>query len=546
MAKDEVVISIKAKDETKKGIDKAENSFRKLGKTIAPLVAAGFGIAAVKAVTDAYIRQENAIAQLDARLRSTGNTVGFTSKQLQNFASQLQGVTKFGDEAIIEMQSLLLTFTKIGGETFPQATEAILNVSTAMGQDLQTAAIQVGKALNDPVAGIGALSRSGIQFTDVQKDMIKEMVALGDTAGAQTIILKELETQFGGAARAAKDTLGGALQSAENDIGDLAESIGGILAPTIAELADVASFAARALREMIDPTLQGDLEAVNKEIEAMGGLLADMAAEGTAQNQLDFVEDQINALVDKRLELESKIAEINQPIAQQGEATTTAGVPVLTPAQAAEAAGKIADAELDILIQQLEVAELLRQNEDVQRQARNEQIVADHESRVQAEIAIEEAKQATINGILSNAASLMGSESRKLFEIGKVASLAQATVKTFEAAQSAYAWGAAAGGPVVGGIAAAAAVTAGLANIQKIQSTTFSGGGGGQAQTQSATGAAGAVGPVTQPQPIIPTIPAGGPAIRAESGSFIAQYVENELAPALIEAQKRGVDVVVT
>ena len=142
------------------------------------MVAAGFGIAAVKAVTDAFIRQEDAIAQLDARLKSTGNAAGFTSKQLQGMAASLQGVTRFGDEAIIEMQSLLLTFTEIGGDTFTDATEAILNVSTAMGQDLQTAAIQVGKALNDPILGVTALARSGIQFTQSQKDTIKSLVEM--------------------------------------------------------------------------------------------------------------------------------------------------------------------------------------------------------------------------------------------------------------------------------------------------------------------------------------------------------------------------------
>lgn len=81
----------------------------------------------------------------------------------------MQSVTTYGDETVIEAQALLLTFTKIGKETFPQALESTLNVATAMGTDLKSAALQVGKALNDPVLGMTALSRSGIQFTEDQK-----------------------------------------------------------------------------------------------------------------------------------------------------------------------------------------------------------------------------------------------------------------------------------------------------------------------------------------------------------------------------------------
>jgi hypothetical protein len=120
-------------------------------------------------------------------------------------------------------QAQLLTFTKLGSETFPRATEAVLDLATKMGGDLRGAVVQVGKALQDPVQGITALTRSGIQFSDAQKAMIKELVQTGDLLGAQKIILKELETQFGGSAKAARDTLGGALQGLSNAFGDLLE-----------------------------------------------------------------------------------------------------------------------------------------------------------------------------------------------------------------------------------------------------------------------------------------------------------------------------------
>ena len=119
--------------------------------------------------------QQKATAKLNQTLRSTGFAAKVSSRELQGIASRLQRLTGIGDEAILSMQGILLTFTQIKGQIFKDATEAILNVSVAMGQDLQTSAVQVGKALNDPITGVSALQRVGIQFNDEQKKMIKNL-----------------------------------------------------------------------------------------------------------------------------------------------------------------------------------------------------------------------------------------------------------------------------------------------------------------------------------------------------------------------------------
>jgi hypothetical protein len=165
-------------------------------------------------------------AQLAAAIRSTGGAAGQTLASLNAHAAALQKVTLFGDEATNTAQGILLTFTKIRGDVFPRATEAVQDLAQALGVSLQSAAIQVGKALNDPVTGMTAMSRSGITFTESQKELVKSMVASGDMLGAQTLILKELETQFGGSARAARETLGGALTALGNAWGDLFEMSG--------------------------------------------------------------------------------------------------------------------------------------------------------------------------------------------------------------------------------------------------------------------------------------------------------------------------------
>ena len=169
-------------------------------------------------------------AQLNAVIKSTGGAAGVSAEQIKEMAAGFQAVTNFGDEATIASSNVLLTFTKIGGDVFPRAQKAILDMSAALGQDLQSSTIQVGKALNDPIRGVSALQRVGITFTDSQRDMIQSLQEAGDVAGAQAVILKELETQFKGSAEAAVEADGGITQ-AENAMGDLQEQIGAKMIP---------------------------------------------------------------------------------------------------------------------------------------------------------------------------------------------------------------------------------------------------------------------------------------------------------------------------
>jgi len=230
---DDAVASSSSKME--KAVERINKSFSLLGVAIG---AAGIGLA-FKKVFDATAEQERVTAQLNATLVSTGGAAGKTADELLNTAASLQKVTRYSDEAIIGAQNLLLTFKEIKGDNFDRATEAILDMSTAMGQDLKSSTIQLGKALNDPIKGLGALSRVGVQFTESQKDLITTMAETGRVAEAQVLILKEMESQFGGSAEAARNTLAGALEGLSNAFGDLFEAQGSALGPMKQSLNDL-------------------------------------------------------------------------------------------------------------------------------------------------------------------------------------------------------------------------------------------------------------------------------------------------------------------
>lgn len=196
-----------------------------------PIVAAGAGLFTLAG------KQEEAEAKLTSSFESM-TAAGWTSiAELQAQASAFQEVTTFGDEGILEMQSVLLTFGNVTGDVFSESSALILDMSAKLGTDLQSSAIQVGKALNDPAKGLAMLNRVGVSFTDQQIEQVKAMQEAGDMAGAQAVILGELEKQFGGTAEAIAQTNSGKAKQAMNALGDAGEVIGSFVAPMVGKLA---------------------------------------------------------------------------------------------------------------------------------------------------------------------------------------------------------------------------------------------------------------------------------------------------------------------
>lgn len=223
-----------------KDLDKANNRLDRFGKNAKRTgdqikkvfggIAIALGIQKVFAATQ---QQENAQRQLENALRRTGNAVGYTQKQLQDYASSLQKVTTVGDEEIIKLESQLLSFGNIVGEQFARTIATVLDFAEVTGRDASTSMRTLAVAINDPLNGMSRLRQAGISLTNSQQDVIKKLAESGDMAGAQTKLLDALDSAYGGAARAAKNTLSGALESLRNAFGDLMEAKTGL--PAAAE-----------------------------------------------------------------------------------------------------------------------------------------------------------------------------------------------------------------------------------------------------------------------------------------------------------------------
>lgn len=217
-------------------------------KSLAGPMAAIVGGVAIASFTkdivgaaQAEVEQNARINQIASSMGLFGKSAGEVSQRLIDLA-QAQALNKGLDEdAIKNTQAKLLTFKELAatagdmGGMFDRATMAAMDLAAAGFGSAEGNAVALGKALNDPIQGMASLGRMGVQFTDGQKDMIEAMVNAGDMAGAQALMMKELENQVGGTAEATSTNADKMTQAFAN----FQETLGLLVLPAIEQLAIV-------------------------------------------------------------------------------------------------------------------------------------------------------------------------------------------------------------------------------------------------------------------------------------------------------------------
>lgn len=255
-------LGLKIKEE---GAATVEASIKRLGGELARTVVS---VAAVTKAMTLFVREtadaQREQAQLTNALRSTNFVSGQNITILNSHAKQLREMTAATGGAIAEAQALLLTFTNIR-EVFPDATRMVLDMAQALGMDTRSAAMMLGKALNDPVLGVTALKRAGVQLSEQQAQLVKDLVAANKVLEAQRIILKELETQVGGSAAAYRNTLGGAIASAKESFLELFE-LTDKQAPKLEAIANFFDRVFRGLGNVVFDTPEEELDKLDKRI----------------------------------------------------------------------------------------------------------------------------------------------------------------------------------------------------------------------------------------------------------------------------------------
>lgn len=258
-----------------KGVRDAQKELGNLGKGIGvAFAAAGAAVAGATAVIANFsakaVTAAEDVRQADNRLGQVAESMGIFGAQTQAVTDRLIGLAEANEinlatdaETIKLAQAKLLTFKELAGSAdeaggaFDRATMAALDLAAAGFGSAETNATQLGKALQDPIKGLTALTRSGVTFTAEEKKKIKALVETGKTLEAQDMILKAIETQVGGTAAATAkssdkmklafenvyETVGEALLPVFDEltvaITDLTPEISKALTPVFAELGKV-------------------------------------------------------------------------------------------------------------------------------------------------------------------------------------------------------------------------------------------------------------------------------------------------------------------
>lgn len=205
------------------------------------LAAAGAGLvalaASLKSISTEAMHADTRGRKLEAVVRATGGAAGLTAEEIRKLSSELALATLGSVEGFENAAAALLTFKTVSGEAFERALELSQDLAEVMGGDAKSAAMQLGKALEDPERGLTALTRAGVSFSEAEQRLIKDLVEVGRLAEAQGIILDKVAGQVGGVAREMAGGLAGALDTVAQRWEELKVKSGDALQPALIEIA---------------------------------------------------------------------------------------------------------------------------------------------------------------------------------------------------------------------------------------------------------------------------------------------------------------------
>lgn len=465
---------------TDKSLDDFDGSSEKTNTSLISmnksLVAAGVAFAVLSnetrkavALADEY---NVSTARTEAILKATGNAAGFSAEQLREQADALALSTLTSTKDVQEAQAALLTFNRVAGDTFTETIQLSQDLAELGFGSIQSASVQLGKALQDPITGISALTRVGVSFNDVQKEQIQLMVESGKQAEAQRIILDALQSQVGGAGAAvAEDSLAGKLDTAgqrwDEFTSNLANKTGALDAAK--ESTSLFTEAIEALNQSLTGgTLDEQLATVNAQIAqqqaAVDGLVkskndleaVDLKSLGSSQalavinsnkilnakelataeavlaksiQERDSIEEQVAAKETARLEAkragEEKQAQLDAEAAQ-GRADEQIRIQTETAEKQAEIDAQVAQRKQEAIdAEAVRIQELYLSQEEQQRLAaeRQTEIIdqsnLDEMEKVDARFAIWEAYYADLDRLRGDDVKSAQTSSRQEQQIGQ-------------------------------------------------------------------------------------------------------------------------------
>ena len=231
----------------------------------------------IKKLLDASMQWEASLMRTERLLITTNGISGKTAEGLAELAEVMGVLTLESSKGVLDAANAMLTFKNVTGDTFDRALESASDLASLGFGNMKTAAIQLGKALEDPAVGLASLRRVGVSFSKEQQKNIKLLIKQNQLFTAQDVILGALEGQTKGTAKAAAQGLAGALDTASEAAERLRRQLGE------GGLGQAIGFAAKQLAKLYDtlakidsvfPALSGAITFFTSVlVVALGGVL---------------------------------------------------------------------------------------------------------------------------------------------------------------------------------------------------------------------------------------------------------------------------------
>ena len=179
----------------------------------------------------------------ESQLHRLGAAGKLAFKDSVQFAGDFGDAIGQDDDRVLAVVNKLSTFPNafrkgaLGAQAMERATKAAFDLEATGIGSAESNIIGIGKALDNPIKGMTALSKAGVSFSEAETASIKAAVARGDIAKAQQILLKGIESNAKGAAEAGVS----GMDKLKARLANIGEGFAGELLPKINAFADVLS-----------------------------------------------------------------------------------------------------------------------------------------------------------------------------------------------------------------------------------------------------------------------------------------------------------------
>ncbi len=231
-----------------KGVQNQSNELQNTVKRLGQTIAAAFAVREIINFTKRSIELANVQQAAEAQLLTALRGRKDVQQALIAQAAGLQKITTFGDEQIIQAQSMIAAFVQ-EEDQIKELTRVSLDFAAAKGVDLKTASDLITKTF---ASSTNALSRYGLTVEG----------AAGSNERLQSVT-SALDKAFKGQAETLANTGTGQMQQFQNAVGDLQEEFGKKLLPVL-------NRAAKSLTDFLQST---DPDDIIKMAEAAGKLV---------------------------------------------------------------------------------------------------------------------------------------------------------------------------------------------------------------------------------------------------------------------------------